>query len=385
MRRLTPTATALLCAGALVAPAAVAQVQEQSDGTAADIRSMGAIAPIKPGPRARQVYESLIPNGLSMPAEPRVGVWLAELSVPAFVPGRPLDPVSHWLEGAIQIRVKHGEGAKAEEGWLNIHYPVTAEFWFQAGRAVGLPKRHATASITQSGAGWTATATPTGVAGGPSYVMEWQPQAGLDKAVIQSAFRIPLEPFFALNPPLEGPTLNRVHYKVGPPFPWQASPTSPPPIGAGSEPEGGMVRLRLRPDLDAYNEDLPKIMGGATLDEMVEVDQTVPGAYAFYSVSLNSETTAVGEGGYGPRRPGGGDSAACSRRKAVRLRFPRGVRVRRVLARSGSRRLAVRRLRGRRVRVGLGRLGAGRHRVRVTFVTKRGRRLVRVRRVRVCG
>jgi hypothetical protein len=130
---------------ALLAPApAVAQ----SEGPNAEIRAVSAIAPLRTdsGDRARNVYRALIPEPLTMPAEPAVGVWLADLAYGAGR-GRPADDASHWLEGAVQIRVRFGE----LEGWYPIHYPVTAEFWWSAGRSAGLPKRRATAAIVPDG------------------------------------------------------------------------------------------------------------------------------------------------------------------------------------------------------------------------------------------
>ena len=282
----------------------------ESDGLPADVRAVAAIAPVRTdnGGRALDVYRALIPRGLEMPSEPAVGVWLAELASGRALDGRPQDEASHWIEGAIQIRVRRG----AEDGWLNIHYPVTAEFWFQAGRMVGLPKRHAEASITENGAGWTAQATPTGVGGGPAILMDWKPAPGGDPAALRRAYRIAQDPFFTLNPPLEGPELMRFKDELRPPTPAQLLvPGGPPPYSSGASPQGGTVRLRLRPKVDDYNEDLPDIFPrGASLADLMDTDQVVPGTHAFFALTVNSESRTIGTGGYpgkaGSAGPAGG-------------------------------------------------------------------------------
>ncbi len=385
------TTLALVLCLAVPAPALGQSEDEDDGGAGVEIRAVSAIAPLRTdnGARAETVYRALIPNGLEMPAEPAVGVWLADL---AFVAGRgrPADDASHWLEGAVQIRVRRGD----VEGWYPIHYPVTAEFWFNAGRYVGLPKRHATAAIVPDGAGWSATAVPRGTTGDPSYRMDWQPAAGQSTR----AFSIPSEPLLVLNKPLEGPDLMRVQYSLG--RPGIVVPGGPPAFDPKDpQPEPGLVRLRVRDDLDALQEpDLPRIFPpGSSLGDLIATDQTLPGTHKFASVALGSTSEKIGEGGYGPRdhaqppkgeRPGG-DAARrgpCRSRRVVTFRFRAvpGARVRRVRVLVDGRPARRRVMSGRRVRVSLrGRTGR-RHTVKVVAVQARGIRTTTKRTFRTC-
>ncbi|HEX8105604.1 MAG TPA: acetoacetate decarboxylase family protein [Solirubrobacteraceae bacterium] len=393
------TALGAALALAVLAPAgAAAQEGEDSGGAGVEIRSVSTIAPLRTdtGARAAEVYRALIPDGLQMPAQPAVGVWLADLAFGANR-GRPTDEASHWLEGAVQIRVRFGD----VEGWYPIHYPVTAEFWFNAGRYVGLPKRHAAAAIVPAGAGWSATATPRGTTGGPSFAMDWQPAAGQDPAALERAFRIPSEPLLVLNKPLQGPDLMRVQYSLG--KPGFVVPGGPPAFDPDDpQPEPGLVRLRVREDLDALQEpDLPKLFpAGASLADLIAPDQTLPGTHKFATVALGSTSETIGEGGYRPPASGGpapapapapraGDpprrSCRHSRRVTVRFRRFRGAKLRRVRVYVDGRRVKPRGVRGRRVRVRVrGRRGRT-HRVTVVAVQSHGIRIKTRRRVRLCA
>jgi Acetoacetate decarboxylase (ADC) len=370
---------ALLVCLAGLGPAAGAAHAQAGSGVAVDIRSISAIAPLRSDHRAHalDVYEQLIPNGLDTPRDPAVGVWLAELSTLRSAPGRPMDDAGHWIEGAIDIRVKHG----GEEGWYPIHYPVTAEFWFQAGRYVGLPKRHAAAAITPAGRGWTAQATPRGT-GGPSMVMDWRPASG-DRAALERAFRVPIDPMFPLNTALRGPDLMRVQYSIAPPGPFQtAIPGGAPPYSAASKPDAGTIHLRLRGDIDGAQEgDLPRIFPkGTELSDLISTDQTVPGTHAFYAVTLGSDSKTIGRGGY-PRARRGHPRARrrkCRRRgfATVRVRGLRKSRIRTLRARAGRRRVPARLLRHGRVRLDLRPLRRSRYRVRIVAVTRSGKQRV---------
>jgi hypothetical protein len=326
-----------------------------------------------------------------MPAEPAVGVWLADLAYGAGR-GRPADDASHWLEGAVQIRVRFGE----LEGWYPIHYPVTAEFWWSAGRSAGLPKRRATAAIVPDGKGWTGTAHPRGTTGDPSYRLDWQPADGVDQAAALRAFGVPTDPMLVLNQPLEGPDLMRVQYLVG--RPGAVLPGGPPAYDpAAPKPERGLVRLRVRDDLDALQEeDLQRIFSeGASLGDLIATDQVVPGTHTYASVALGNESEKIGEGGYPDdgggeeeddgQQPGAGTGGAgsptagrpCLTRRSVVVRFRAvpGARVRSVRAFVNGRRARSRVLRGRRVRVAL-RRRAGTQRVRIVVRQTRGLRTI---------
>lgn len=378
MKRMVLTVVAALAA--LVPPAAAQEAEP--DGLAVEIRAVSTVVPIKDGDRPQRIYRALLPKGIEPAPDPVVGIWLAELHVPKETPGRPQDEAAHWLEGAIELRVKHGD----ELGWFNIHYPVTSEFWFQAGRAVGLPKRHADATIVKSGEGWTAQATPRGLEGGPAFLMDWKPGPVTDQQALDLAFVAGTDPFFALNAPLEGPDLMRVDYKINPPYPFQtAAPGAAPAYDpATAKPDPGSVTVKMRGDLDDINEDLPHILPlDANLGDLVELEQTAPGGHYFYSLTLGSESETIGQSSYPPRAKVG--SGSCSRNVRFKLRLRTGEGIKRVRASASGRRLRARRVGRRTVRVSLTRLPAGKHRVKVRARTNRDRVVTAKRRVRACG
>jgi hypothetical protein len=390
----TRAAVLAAVAAALVwAPAARAQ-EEESDGLPVEIRAVAAHVPVKTDARALEAYAKLIPKGLGWPAKPEVALWLAELSVPKSAPGRPNDDGAHWLEGAIDIRVRHG----ADEGWYPVHYPVTAEFWWHAGRAVGLPKRRADASIVQDGNGWTAAVTPRGT-GVTSYSLEWKPDPSADPAAVDRAFHLPTAPMFPLNAAFAGPDLMRVQYFLRPPTPAQtAIPTSAPPYSSKAKADPGRVRVRMFSDIDSVNEDLPKIFGGFKLGDIVELDQTVPGSHAFYSLTLGSESEAIGQGSYpGDAKPGAGggepkDKPAkptrCTRAQALTVGFraSQSGRLHSARAWADGRRIGDRLVGYNRVRVNLRKLRRpGTHRIKVVGYGTYGRSVKVTRTVRLCG
>jgi hypothetical protein len=409
------TCAAVLAAAALLAAtAAPAPAQEGGDdGAAFEIRGLSAVAPLRTddGGRALQLYRALIPDGLEPAPEPAVGVWLSELAAYRNG-GRPQDDASHWMEGAIQLRVR---GPRGIEGWYPIHYPVNAEFWHGAGRFVGLPKLHARTTMTAAGQGWRAEARPcpssrgantcTPAPGEPSMSLEWQPGAA-DAGAVARAFAVPTDPLLVLNRPLRGPELRRVQYRIGPPPPLPPQlPGAAPAFRKGQEADRGLVRLRLRDDVDLLQEtDLPRLFPqGASLDDLIVLDQVVPGAHGFFAVGLTSEDETIGEGGYRERpgapapSPSSGGGApppraepaprSCVSRRVLTLRiraYPR-ARLRAVRVYVDGRRVRAQRLRGRRVRVSLAGRPAGRHRVTVVALQSRGLRTKASRVFRTCG
>jgi hypothetical protein len=224
--------------------------------------------------------------------------------------------------------------------------------------------------------------------------MDWTPAAGSDPAQIQRAYRQSTGPFFPLNTALEGPDLMRVQYILRPPFPFQtAVPGGAPPYSSTAPPDAGMVRLRMRNDLDSIQEpDLPRIFPrGATLGDIVDLDQTVPGTHAYYALTLGSESKTIGKGRRRSGSPAPGDAgrkkaASCRKRgiASVRVKALRGKRIRSVRARAGGRRVRARVTRGGFVRVNLRRLSKPTYRVRITVVMRSGKRATFRRTARRC-
>jgi len=384
---------------ALTPAGAAAQSSDGSGGAPFDIRTVSTVVPLRTdnGDRALAVYRALIPSGLQMPAHPIVGLWLSELSTVRSNDARPMDQADHWIEGAIEIRVRHDK----EEGWYPILYPVTAEFWFQAGRTVGLPKRHATASIAPAGGGWLAQATPSG-APGPSISMAWQPGPNTDPAATNLAFKAALDPLLVLNAPLQGPDVERVQYVASPPS--ALAPAIPGGAPAyGGDPNGpvqpGPVKVHLAPDTDTVQEaDLPRIFPpGSTLADVVNTDQTIPGDYYFYAINLSDTSSVVGKGGYSPRHPIPTSATQgtrvthapraprrCVSRRSIVLRVAK-AELSVVRAYVNGRRVKARILKGGRVRLSLGAGRAGPRRVRVVAQTRSGAVVVRSATYRICA
>jgi hypothetical protein len=388
-------AVVLVLAVALAAAAPVQAQEDEPDGLAVEIRAVAAHVPVKTDMRAREAYAQLIPRGLEWPSKPEIGLWLSELSVPKAAPGRPNDDAAQWLEGAIDIRVRHG----GEEGWYPVHYPVTAEFWWNAGRAVGLPKRRADAVIAQEGAGWTARVTPRGT-GVESYSLAWQPDPSADAGEVHRAFKLPTAPMFPLNAPFAGPDLMKVQYNLRAPYPFQtAAPGSAPAYSSKAKADPGRVRVRMFSDIDSVNEDLPRIFGGFKLGDLVELDQTVPGSHAFYALTLGSESETIGEGGYpGTAKPGDGGSekpkedrrkpTKCTRAKTLTVGFraAQSGKLGKARAWANGRRVGERVVGHNRVRVNLRRLGRpATYRIKVVGYGTYGRRVKATRSIRLCG
>lgn len=274
-------------------------------GLQVELRTVSTVVEPHDTPEATALYRQLLPEPLELPDELAVGVWLVEIEVPREVPGRPQDDAAHWMEGAVQLRAVHrAADGTTEEGWFPIHYPVTAELWWQLGRAVGLPKLRGSASVLAADGAWVASSRPRHQSGGPSMLMTWSPADVPDDADIALAENNALDPLYTLQAPLEGPELWRVQYTVDPPMP----PFGWLPVGVQAytddyRPERGLVQLRLADDLDAANADpaadLPDLFpAGSSLDDLVDLEQTVPGVLQHVGATLGSTSQTIGTGGY---------------------------------------------------------------------------------------
>jgi hypothetical protein len=271
-------------------------------GLQVELRTIGVVTEPKQDEdgRSLDLYEALLPNGLEMPDEPLVGVWLVDIAAPRGADLRPYDGVAHWAEGAIQLRATHvADDGTEEEGWYPISYPVHGELWYQLGIAVGLPKYRATQTTTVADGAVTMSARSQGAEGGPSVLLSWSPEDVGEAEHLDLAARTALDPFFTLNDPLEGPDLMRVQYSVEapmPPFGWL------PDVPAFDEEhlgETGMVYLRLDPDIDTVNTGLPDIVpDGASLSDLIDTAQALPGIHRHAAATLGSDSRTIGTGGY---------------------------------------------------------------------------------------
>ena len=302
----------LFAVSALAVSATAASAADS--GSPADVRVIGAVSGLRTkvvhvrrcnhgschrrtvrrlDPRALRLYRALLPKGIAPAPHPRVGIWLTEVSIP--FSGDPAWTDQHWIEGAVQLRVKFGR----QTGWYPIYYPVTSQFWFQAGRYVGLPKAHADAFSSATPNGWTlAVSAPGG--GAATMRLDWtrNSQAPMPPSDQSRAETNSRGPFFVLDPPFTGPDIERVRYVVAPP----STPLGQaPPYVPGSAPQLGYVRIRLTSNTDAQYTDLPRIFPrGRTLRGLLPLEQTLPATYRYNAIDLNSQSEKVGSGGYPP-------------------------------------------------------------------------------------
>ncbi len=393
--------------------------QDSTFAAALQAEQINALLPVKDGPEALRHYRNLLPAPYTMPAEPAVGLWLAEVYAPARQ-----TPFVTWIEGSLALRARHGD----EEGWYMLANPTNSGSAYDLGRAAGWPKYMAATDMGADGEGWTGTVSVGGV---EAMSLEWTPAAGAtgDEALTDWTFK--RGPFLSLNAPHEGPDAVRTKFTL------QPTPVVSP------APETGVVAYRVDPDLDRLDSEspdpLPELMKErqADLTQIIDVSGTVAGQLHEPTGNVLLQSKGLGEGGYGPvepapaeqpgdgdgtsggsasdggaatggsasdggattadsARPGGGtptapapaapapssglprDTTFCTPRSAAKLRLPRGAR--RVLANAGGRRLPVR-VRGRSARVDL-RSAAGAD-VRVTGRTRSGRRFART--IRSCA
>jgi hypothetical protein len=313
-RALLVTLTAAL---ALAAPAAAQGPSAEKVTIPMEPRTIAVVSDLLPGDRALELYRSLIPAGYEMPAKPQVAVYLGEPNVPVLVPGQPYNEYSRWIEGPISIKVRRG----AEEGYFPLAMPVSSQFEYDLGRAAGLPKILVTGEFTETENGF---ATEARAADRVLMRLEWRRERSpmetpleLEKVI---AFRYPL---LTLNPALQGRDLFSVKFTPNPPPDPTQAPI--PPIGNQPEPEIGIVRVKLDPNPLNVDPTLPDLLGqrGATLADLVPLEQELPGAYARNPILLDIETKKIGDGGgYGPGAapPPAGPASAPPRAPIVLVR-----------------------------------------------------------------
>lgn len=404
MRRMTTILAALALAAPPAAAAAGPDPCEESlqncDLSSSQVipmesRTIGTLLELRTdnGPRALELYRSLVPHGYEMPEHPQVGVYLVEPNVPNRVDGQPYNDYTRWIEGAVSLRVRRGD----RDGFLPLVMPVTSNFEYDLGRAAGLPKYHAEGEMGPSGtAGYRAQ---TRVGGRPSVTLDWQPAAVQPSDDLKQMIRQRF-PLYALFPALKGPDLFQTKFTVTPRVP-QPQPAPVPPLISPTQPEAGLLHVVLDPDLDRLDPTLPDLLTArhATLTDLVAPDQTVPGMMWNVVQNLVLESKKIGTGGgYGdPPRAAAPSSTAASlglpsartcasrRRFALHLRAQPGERIVAARVLRDGRRVRVGRPRGGRVTVDLRGLPARRVRITVVAQTDRHRTVTVRRSYRTCA
>lgn len=293
--------TAALMAVVLLSTEMAAPASGQSGETVPlESRWIGTVVAPKRGDHRLPLalYRSLIPAPYTMPAHPLVGLYLVDLYAPhSTQSNQPWNDYDHWLEGGVDLLVNyHGQ-----LGWYHLAMPVNSDFEYGLGRDVGFPKYHAGAVFAPSGSGWSAQAYPA-TTGYLSESVTWTPAGNVRVPAELVAYATQKQPFFSLYPALVGPTAERTTFTPSPYMPGSLPPPQP-----------GLVHVQLAANIDAWDNTLPHLFGmrQATLRDLIDLDQTVPGVMWHSQALYDIQSATIGQGGYSK-------SAATSYRRARR-------------------------------------------------------------------
>ncbi len=240
---------------------------------------------------ALETYRSLVRPPYAMPAEPEVGLWFVDATIPHELgPWRP----AAFTEASVAIKVVH----QGEEGWFHLSQPTNGQGNYDLGRGVGFPKYLATTTFGQEGAAWHATARR-----GARQTMDlrWTPGGGAASASLTrwTLFR---DPLFSFNPVFEGPA-TRTKWTVKPYVPlhdltfgYAPQWLQVAPVTGLPKPTDGVMAYTLDPDLDTIDDTIPDIFpAGRTLADVIAPSGTATGQYWSAEGYLMSQSTAVEE------------------------------------------------------------------------------------------
>jgi len=241
-------------------------------------RQVTATVPLRTdnGPVALDTYRSLVRAPYTMPAEPEVGLWFVDATIPHDLgPWRP----AAFTEASVAIKVVH----EGEEGWFHLSQPTNGQGNYDLGRGVGFPKYLATTTFGREGDGWHATAHR-----GQRRTMDlrWAPGGGGPASASLTRWTLFFDPLFSLNPVFEGPA-TRTKWTVKPFVPlrevtfghapaWlQVAPVSGLPA-----PTDGRMAYDLDPDLDTIDDTIPDVFpAGRTLADVIAPAGTATGHF----------------------------------------------------------------------------------------------------------
>ncbi len=160
---------------------------------AIDVWSVSAILPVKntdAAPDAEAVYDSLVPEPFTVPAERELAVLMFRLDIPTNPTSTATtDPGEGYAEGSVAIKVGFpaAHGFPYSEGFWNLAQPLNDPAQYEGGRSIGLPKYMAEAEVRRNADGtWTAGAEDWGkvdvaspgsepVPGGNTLQIDWSP------------------------------------------------------------------------------------------------------------------------------------------------------------------------------------------------------------------
>jgi acetoacetate decarboxylase len=168
-------------------------------------------------PANLKLYRELLPEAMEMPEKPQVAVFIADYQV--VVPW----PMGPYLEGAVAIRCSY----ENEDGWHVLTMPVTTKVANMGGRMMGFPKYVADEiQLKQDGVGWKGVVNHQGIERLYLEFMPVDPEelTTAQKEQAQSKAAKMEEPIFQLDPPDEGPRINRIYMKQIIPAHWESTP-----------------------------------------------------------------------------------------------------------------------------------------------------------------
>lgn len=245
------------------------------------------------------LYRSLLPPAYGMPTNPQVAVSIARTKTP----GGPLAGAHGTrTDAAIALKVAHD----GEEGWYPLALPTTSAAAVDSGRADGLPRSLATATVAEAGEAWSGTVS---IADAQRMALTWTGgDADLPTDARNTAWAQHHEPLLGLSPVFKGPdrTRHKTTYKA--PLPITDFGVPAPQIEGAtalSEPQPGTVHMILDPDLSTYDDDsepLPALSfgEGQSLADIIAVDVAVPGLFWQTDATEITQTDNLDDGQDGP-------------------------------------------------------------------------------------
>jgi hypothetical protein len=264
------------------------------------LRQVSATLPVAPGALDR--YAALLPTGYRLPAEPRVGVVVRELT-----PAVPLRGERR-IEAVVALRT----AALGEAGWFPLSVITDADEAYAAGRAAGLPTVLGTGSVTGEGATFVAEAAVDGVT-----ALALEAVVGTSAIDhVDAAWARLTEPAFAQRPVLTGHERWRTKQTAKPLLPvLDLVPTVPlvtvpavEGLTAAAPARRAVVAVDLDPDLGRLDADspdpLPDVAAGPWLQGVTTGPAAVPGIVWEAEVTLLTERANAHAGGGGVGLPG---------------------------------------------------------------------------------
>jgi plastocyanin len=270
-------------------------LQALEDAERVSLRQVSATLTVPASSLGR--YAALLPPGYRVPAEPRIGVVVRELT-----PAGPLLGARR-VEAVVALRTV----AQGEDGWFPLVWLTDARDAYAAGREAGLPTVLGQGSVDEALVG------SAEVAGAPALTL--RPEVGSSPIDgVDAAWARLTEPSFSQRPVFDGPARWRSKQTALPLLPVPAVvpavPLVPPPpsaegVTATAPARRATVEVSIDPDLGRLDAGspapLPDVSAEPWLEGLVDGPSTVPGIVWEAEVTLLTErgNAHTGSGGLG--------------------------------------------------------------------------------------